>query len=311
MQNTAASSSHRKKQNKKSQQYFFAIKRELGISLFLFSLLICLIAAVRIINTPKYVRESPKTEVKKIPKDIEQRLMSATPSASVRVPILMYHYVEYIQNKNDHLRVALNINPDVFEKQVKTLKDAQYTFLTAKDLGEILDGKRSLPEKPILLTFDDGHWDFASVVLPILKKYQVKATQYVIPGFTGGSDFMTKNQVWSIVTSGLVDVGVHTVHHISLAGQPFSVVQYEIAESKQMLEDTYHIHVVSFAYPNGSFDTQAADVVRLNGFTTGVSTIPGIMQSNSNRFFLYRLRPGQRAGEELLNWLNQNQFTAF
>jgi peptidoglycan/xylan/chitin deacetylase (PgdA/CDA1 family) len=168
-----------------------------------------------------------------------------------------------------------------------------------------------MPEKPLLLTFDDGHWDFATNVLPILKKHQVKATQYVIPGFTGGSDFMTENQVWNVVSSGLVDVGAHTVHHISLAGKPLHEVQYEIGESKRMLENTYHIQVVSFAYPNGSFDNQAADVVKMAGFTTGVSTVPGIIQSNANRFFLYRLRPGHRTGIDLLHWLQQSEFKPF
>jgi peptidoglycan/xylan/chitin deacetylase (PgdA/CDA1 family) len=223
----------------------------------------------------------------------------------------MYHYVEYVKDTKDKMRIALNITPDIFEKQIVTLKNDNYTFLTAKELGEILDGTMNMPEKPILLTFDDGHWDFATDVLPILKKYQVKATQYVIPGFTGGSDFMTQEQVGSIVTSGLVDVGAHTVHHMSLANKPLAVVQYEVQASKAMLEKTYNIHVVSFAYPNGSFDNQAADVVKMAGFTTGVSTVPGIIQSNANRFFLYRLRPGHRFGQDLLYWLNQSVFRPF
>ena len=290
---------------------FVQYKKDFGICLLLFIVLSCVVVVVKAMEAPEYVRESPKSEASHIPKDVEKRLMSATPSAQIRVPILMYHYVEYVVNTRDHLRVALNINPDIFEKQVKTLKDAQYTFLTAKDLGEVIDGKQTLPDKPIVLTFDDGHWDFETNVLPILKKYQIKATQYIIPGFTGGSDFMTKNQVWNIISSGLVDVGAHTVHHIPLAEKPFSLTQYEISESKRMIENTYQIHVVSFAYPNGSFDLQAADLVQLSGFTTGVSTVPGIMQSNGNRYFLYRLRPGIKTGQELLDWLKQDEFKAF
>lgn len=272
---------------------------------------VCVASVLVYVRTPRYVRETPKSEIKKIPKDIEKRLLTASPSAQIRVPILMYHYVEYVKDTKDKMRIALNITPDIFEKQIVTLKNDNYTFLTAKELGEILDGTMSMPEKPILLTFDDGHWDFATDVLPILKKYQVKATQYVIPGFTGGSDFMTQEQVGSIVTSGLVDVGAHTVHHMSLANKPLAVVQYEVQASKAMLEKTYNIHVVSFAYPNGSFDNQAADVVKMAGFTTGVSTVPGIIQSNANRFFLYRLRPGHRFGQDLLYWLNQSVFRPF
>lgn len=277
----------------------------------LFIVLCCIGIFSLWITSNSYVRESPKSEFNRIPKDIEERLVSATSSAQVRIPILMYHYVEQVKNKNDRLRVALNVNPDIFEEQIKTLKEANYTFITAKDVGEILGGEQKLPANPIVLTFDDGHWDFETTVLPLLKKYQIKATQYIIPGFTGGSDFMTQNQIYNIISSGLVDVGAHTMHHLSLAKESFSSAQYEIAESKRILEKTYQIQVVSFAYPNGSFNVQAADLVRLSGFTTGVSTVPGVMQSENNRYFLYRLRPGNKTGQELLNWLKQDEFTAF
>lgn len=273
------------------------------------------------------VVDSPKTLMKHLPpdvkKDLVKRIPSPTPisledqkkiatlSGSIRVPILLYHYVEIVQDKKDKIRQSLDIPPNVFDQQVATLKNAGFTFMTAKELGEVLDGKRTLPSKPVLITFDDGHWDFDTDVLPILKKYQAKATQYVIPGFTGGSDFMTKAQVQAVINSGLVDIGAHTVHHISLKGKLLPIVQYEVDESKKMLEDTYHIHVVSFAYPNGFFDAQAAQVVKQAGFSTAVSTLPGIMQNDQNRFYLYRLRPGYRTGDTLLSYLQQDTFSAY
>ncbi|SRR6266568_93875 len=261
--------------------------------------------------TQHQVLDTKKTIVKELPPEIKKQLKLASPSATFRVPILLYHYVEFVQDKKDKLRSELNITPNVFEQQVKTLKDAGYTFMTAKDLGDVLDGKTDMPSQPILLTFDDGHWDFATGILPILEKYNAKATVYVIPGFTGGSDFMTHDQIQTVIKSGLVDIGAHTVHHVSLKGRPYSLVQKEIDESKSLLEDTYHIHVVSFAYPNGSFDLQAEDLVKEDGFTTAVSTVPGIEQNQANRFFMYRLRPGYRTGQVLLDYLTQISFRAF
>jgi len=281
------------------------------VSLFACLLLVGLfIAGQFIAEERKPVVETEKNAMKKIPSDV-RRVMSATAIApTIRVPILMYHYVENIADKKDKMRVLLNVTPAVFEEQLKTLKDAGYTFLTARELGEILDGKAQLPQKPILLTFDDGHWDFDTDVLPLLKKYNIKATAYIIPGFTGGSDFMTQAQVEDVVQSGLIDVGAHTVHHIALKGRLFSTVQDEVAGSKKMLEDTYHIHVVSFAYPNGSFDQQAITIVKAAGFETAVSTIPGEDVNQTNRFFIYRLRPGYRVGNDLLTYLITNPWTA-
>jgi len=251
----------------------------------------------------KPVVESAKTDMKKLPAEVKKQLSFASPSATFKVPILMYHYIEYVQDKRDTIRQSLNINPDIFESQIKTLQDEGYTFMLARELGEVLDGKRTLPEKPILITIDDGHWDLDTVILPILKKYNIKATAYVIPGFTGGSDFMTETQIEDVIKSGLIEIGAHTVHHIGLKGRLLKTVKYEVEQSKKMLEDTYHIPVTTFAYPSGFFDLQAIQVVKDAGFITSMSTIPGTQVNQENRFFLYRLRPGRRTGQIFLDWL--------
>lgn len=250
--------------------------------------------------------EMPKTEVRKIPDGIIQKPV-ASPSASFKVPILMYHYVEYVQNKNDTMREALNINPNIFEAQVKTLKDAGFTFMTASELADVLDGKSQLPPKPVLITFDDGYWDLYTDVLPILEKYQVKATSYVISGFVGKSNWMSSSQLEKVIQSGLVEIGAHTVHHIALAGKLSPVAMFEISQSKKDLENNYHIKVVSFAYPSGSFDQKAINDVKAAGFKTAVSTIPGNNQSQNNRFFLYRIRPGYRVGNDLITYIESNK----
>lgn len=281
-------------------------------ALFFFALAIFVVqhyeSSQKPLNPPEL--ETDKNMSRKLPKEFTKQVALASPSA-VRVPILMYHYVENIVNKNDKLRVELNVPPNIFSLQVQTLQNAGYTFMTAKELGEVLDGKMSLPKKPILLTFDDGHWDLATDVLPILEQYHVKATAYIIPGFIGGSDFLSESQLKTVAQSGLIEIGAHTVHHISLKGQPYTLVKNEIDESKVLLQNELHIPVVSFAYPYGTFDLQAVQLVQADGFSTAVSTVPGIEQGQVNRFFLYRLRPGYRTGQYLLTWLAQNQFTAF
>ena len=251
------------------------------------------------------VVETRRSEVRRMPSDVH---IAMPITNSIRVPILMYHYVEFVRDRGDTIRQSLDILPPIFEEQLQTLQKDGYTFMTASDLADVMDGNQSLPKKPILLTFDDGHWDLATDVLPILEKYHVKATAYIISGFIGGADFMTKEQLEEVIRSGLVEIGAHTVHHISLASKLYQVADYEIAQSKADLEKTYGLRVVSFAYPNGSFDNQAITLVHQAGFKTAVSTIPGIEQGQSNRYFLYRLRPGGRTGTELLNYLEQTTF---
>ena len=223
----------------------------------------------------------------------------------VRLPILMYHYVEYVEDKGDTIRQSLNISPYTFDAQIKTLADAEYTFLTAKEVGELFDKKRSrLPEKTVLITFDDGYRDFYTDVFPILKKYNAKATVYMIAGFVGYKNNLTEKQLKEIAASGLVDIGAHTVHHVGLKHVSPDEMEKEVTESKKILEDVINQPVVSFAYPNGEYDDEAITFVRQAGFTTAVTTTPGIENGVENRFSLFRLRSGGRTGEALLQYLN-------
>lgn len=293
----------KKKASRKKKKFS---KKLVLIPLFLFFVLFGIFVFINL--QFKTIVESRKTDLAKIPKEVKKRHQFASPSASFRVPILMYHYIEYVQDKKDTIRESLNISPRTFDLQMKTLKDDGYNFMTASELATVLDGKRELPEKPILITIDDGHWDLYTDILPILEKYHVRATAYIVPGFIGGSDFLKKDQLEKVIQSGLVEIGAHTVHHVGLAGKLLPVVQYEVGVSKKQLEDAYHISVVTFAYPGGSFDTQAEKVVKEAGFKLAMSTIPGIMHNQESRFFLYRIRPGYRVGKDLLTFLQQNHF---
>lgn len=243
--------------------------------------------------------------------DKQRKVNNLTEITLYRIPILMYHYIEYVEDQNDKTRISLNILPSVFEEQVKTLKDAGFTFLRNEELGDILDGRKTLPKKPILLTFDDGYRDFYTYAYPILKKYNAAGTQYIITSFLNHPNHLTTDQVKEIATDNLVEIGSHTVSHDWLKEKSPEEVRFQITDSRRFLEQVTGRKIVSFAYPYGAFDLSATQVVGNSGYTTAVSTVPGINQSTENRYFLYRLRPGGRVGEELVNWLNSTHFNAF
>ncbi len=242
----------------------------------------------------------------------EERLAKGNATAilgtqAVRVPVLMYHYVENVRDKNDTTRISLNTPPYTLEDEIKTLSEAGYTFMTGKELIDVVEGRAQLPNKPILLTFDDGYRDFYTDAYPILKKYHAKATQFVISGFVGYGNHLSASQLVEIANDGLVEIGAHTVRHAWLKDQPVTTVFPEIAHSKASLEALIHAPVVSFAYPFGAFDQQALEAVRNAGFQGAFSTVPGVGQKHEQRYFFYRLRPGGRTGQALLAWLESQQ----
>jgi peptidoglycan/xylan/chitin deacetylase (PgdA/CDA1 family) len=279
------------------------------IILILLAIALCFFLYHRM-HRPSKNTDSP--ELTKLPKDFKEQLsQTASAEAKLRIPVLMYHYIEYVQDKGDKLRQSLDVNPDIFNKQLETLQDAGYTFLFMSDVADIMDGKAPMPEKPIVLTFDDGYRDFYTGALPIIKKHNVKTTAYIVPGFINGTNSMFNYQVIEATQSGLVEIGAHTVHHLYLKGQPLKNATKEIQNSKTMLENMYHVPVTTFAYPYGAFDQQAVDIVKQTGFRTAVSTIPGIEVSNTNKFLIFRLRPGVKIGQQLLELLEQTTFKPY
>ena len=228
---------------------------------------------------------------------------SPLPPTAFHVPILMYHYVEHVKDKNDTIRQKLDILPETFDSQIKTLQQAGYTFLFKSDLADIIDGKKELPPKPIVLTFDDGYRDFYTDVFPIIKKNNIKVTAYIITGFIGKLNYMFLPQLIEVKQSGLVEIGAHTVHHIDIRRANQKVATAEIAGSKTELENLFGDPVLTFAYPSGFFNEKTIQVAKDAGFTTAVSTMPGTLVANENRFELFRLRAGGRTGKVLLQFL--------
>lgn len=230
------------------------------------------------------------------------RALSLPHRLQTPIPVLLYHYVEIVKDKNDTIRQSLDISPAVFEKQIQTLLTAQYVFLTSDEAAQITLGVMQAPVHSVVLTFDDGYQDFYTDVFPILKKYRVKATAYIVPGFLGKLNYMTAGEVQEIAKSGLVEIGAHTMHHRNLKGMAYKYAYEEIWGSKTMLESLTGKPVVSFAYPYGAYDAQAQAIVEKTGFTSGTTTSVGFVTEDQNRFLLPRLRPGHRIGETFLDF---------
>lgn len=293
------------------------IKKRRNVSNILFFLPIIFLAIIFIGGYCWYRSRSipdlsEQNQVTMLPSDM-RNVLGATispytkPEVSIRIPIFMYHYVEYVHN--DPARQNLTVSPNVLIAQIETLKNAGYTFITPNDLTLVLSNKKKLTTKLVMLSFDDGYMDFYTDVFPIIQKEQVKVIAYIVPSFLDRPNYMFTFQLKEIARSPLIEIGAHTMDHYALAGVNIKTATYEIAQSKKTLQDLLHLPITSFAYPYGSFDQSAIQITKDAGFLNAVSTIPGIVQTPENEYFLYRLRPGYRSGQGLLNYLNLDTFS--
>ncbi len=210
----------------------------------------------------------------------------------IKLPIITYHYVENVQDPGDTTRIKLAISPFLFENQLKLLKEASYSSYFVKDIPQILQGKEKLQDKSIVLTFDDGYKDIYTDAFPLLKKYQIKGTLFIVANFIGRQGFMTQNEIQEMLQSGLIEVGAHSLSHPNLVSLPLVKARQQIFDSKKILEDMFNIQVKTFAYPGGSFNDDVINLVKEASYEAAVTTKPGVYSTRDKLLTLPRLRSG-------------------
>jgi len=222
---------------------------------------------------------------------------------SETIPIFMYHYVE-VPPATTTMK-GLYLDPLIFDDQLQELKKNNYQTLFVSEAATSLRTEKKLSTKNIVLTFDDGYEDFYSVVWPLLKKYNYKATLYVIINKLGAKGYITRDQLKELAASGLVEIGSHTFNHPDLRNLKKKDAQFEIQASKKILEQISGQPVLTFAYPFGYYKFDFFEMMTKTGYTAAVSVQPGSKQGGENIWFLRRLRPGERQGEVFVKWLNE------
>lgn len=219
----------------------------------------------------------------------------------IKIPILMYHYVEYVKDDGDLIRKRLDIVPSLFEGHLQALRKANYETYFVKDIPDILDGTIRYSTHSALLTFDDGYEDFYSVAFPLLKKYHMRATIYIIYNYIGRKGFLNEQEIRELAESDLIEIGSHTLDHVYLKLASKKYADNQIVESKRKFEEQFGIKIKTFAYPYGAFDNDNIETVKKAGYTAAVSVISGIMQGKENLFYLSRIRPGLFTPQSMIN----------
>lgn len=221
----------------------------------------------------------------------------------IRLPVILYHYVEHVKDEGDFIRKGLSLTPENFEEQLESLQINHYQTYFVKDIPKIFEGKIEYSTKSAVLTFDDGFADFYTDAFPLLKKYQTKATIYVVYNFIGHPNYMNKDQIQEVVDSGLVELGSHSLDHVNLASESAVKAKKEIFDSKEKLEKEFGISVETFAYPYGSFNKNTAELVKEAAYKAAVSVKPGVIQAAEDIFKLTRTRPGIFSGRDIVKVL--------
>lgn len=191
--------------------------------------------------------------------------------SSVPPPILMYHYIRAVDQGSDPLGYELSITPEDFNNQMAWLHEQGYIGVRIDGITRCLRGEAPCPARAIALTFDDGYADAYTEALPVLQRYGLVATFYIVTNFIGQPGYMTWQQVAALRDAGM-EIGAHTMTHSDLTSLDWDTAGYEIAQSKAELERQLGITVTSFCYPTGLYNGAIEEQVRAAGYLSATTT---------------------------------------
>lgn len=211
-------------------------------------------------------------------------VVSAEKKTDIEIPVLLYHVVKPNPDPTNPWQFSL----EEFEKHMAYLKENGYRTLTLKQYFNILNGKATMPEKPILLTFDDNSNDFYPYVYPILQKYGMKATQFTVSDWVNGSWNMTSSEILTVMENG-VDIQNHTVTHPFLANLSKEEQYKEIYTATSVLKELTGKTTTAFAYPYGSYNSDTISLLSELGFEGAFKVGGGVSTDKNNRYELPRI----------------------
>ncbi len=209
----------------------------------------------------------------------------------VVVPILMYHYISVPPEDADDYRIRLSVAPEDLAAHLAYLRSVGYTSIDLHYLLDALTWGRRLPDKPIILTFDDGYRDNYENAFPLLREYGFTATFFILTGppDENSERYMTWAQVEEMSAAGM-DFYPHSKTHPDLREQDHAFLVWEILGSAQTIEAHTGRYPRFFAYPSGRYDEYVIAFLQEIEFWGAVTTWSGSYHTWENRFEMRRIR---------------------
>lgn len=203
-------------------------------------------------------------------------------SENIGVPVLYYHSV------NENADNEVTITPEMLKEQLNYINDNDYVTITIKELYDYLKNNQPIPEKSIVITFDDGYMNNYTEAFPILKEMNMKATIFCVGNSLDGSYYLSKDAIKEMSDYG-IDIESHTVNHLHLDTLSYNDQVSELKRSKEILENITGKEVLSIAYPFGDYNDDTLRAVKDAGYKLAFTTNLGLSDRNDNIFELDRI----------------------
>lgn len=201
-------------------------------------------------------------------------------------PILEYHMVRDDLPDEESYDYAVPLED--FRQQLDYLQEQGYETVTLLEYMKAKKGKFTLPEKPIVLTFDDGYDDNYTNLLPLLEERGMKAVVFMVTNEIGRPGYLTWEQLRDMEKRG-IELGSHTANHQPLTTLDEKKRGEELKLSKLLMEWNGLKTIFSFSYPNGAYDEKLPPLLKENEYLAAVTGEAGLNDMNTDPYLLHRI----------------------
>ncbi len=200
-------------------------------------------------------------------------------------PILEYHMVQQETPKDAY---AYNVPVEDFIQQLDYLQQQGYTTISIRDFLRAKKGLQELPEKPVILTFDDGYESNYTELLPILEQRGLKATVFMVGNDIGKKNYMSWQQLKDMENRG-IEIGSHTANHLPLTEMPADKAREEVKLSKLLMEWNGMKTIYTLSYPNGKYTPDMGEMLKEEEYLAAVTGDAGLNTFETDPYQLQRI----------------------
>jgi peptidoglycan/xylan/chitin deacetylase (PgdA/CDA1 family) len=212
--------------------------------------------------------------------------VSGDAAQKIAVPILEYHAIS-VPPAGASLPELFTSTGD-FTDQLSYLKGQGYVAITLDQLFDGWTGKTPLPEKPVVVSMDDGYLTQYTHALPVLQKLGWPGVLNLKLQSLDPGQEMTPAMIKKMIAAGW-EIDSHTITHPDVTTLSSASLQHELGDSRTMLQKEFGIPVDFFCYPAGKFDDGAIAELKRDGYTGATTEIPGFARSDGDPFKLPRI----------------------
>lgn len=221
-----------------------------------------------------------------------------------RIVVLMYHSINHDPHDPGNI---LRIPKVKFAAQMKWLYTNGYKTLSLDELYDAVSKGKPVPEKSVVLTFDDGYRDNYTAAFPVIKQYHFKATVFMITSKIGDrkNGYLSANELKEMDNNGF-SVESHTVTHSDLSSLSYARQYKELSDSKSALQALLGHSIDYIAYPSGYYNNDTIKAEKKIGYKMCFREKGGMARISDSRYEF----PRAFVGENLKDFIRRVKGTA-